>query len=472
LARFIPTDGTVQGHTFHKPADEDWVAFQAIAGTRYLILGQIPANSPADLVLVPYNRCGGLPEPGQDYTFSNGVRLEFTAQVNGPVYLKLLNHSPSVYGAHVAYSLSVRAQSDDPISGALVIVAGRLHEGDPLQNHIHHVSDAIYNLFLAHGYTADRIYYLATDLSLAGVDTLATNDSLEAAITAWAPALVGPDRAFTLYMVDHGTYDRVYLDGPRGQWVTPEQVDGWLAELEEARPGVKVNVVVEACYAGSFIDLPERLSRAGRVVVASTGAQNVAYASSRGAIFSDYFLEALGQGQSLYGGFQSARWAVQAAYPDQTPWLDDNGNGIANEASDGQEAQRRGFNYRGTLAGDPWPPYIAQVVGPTTIQAGQGAIRANVLDNESVRRVWIEVYPPSYRPPQPGEELVSPTLPGAVLQDQGGGWYGVTYTGFTERGMYRVVVYAEDNDGLEAQPVAVEVSTVHRIFVPVIMAWR
>ncbi len=208
------------------------------------------------------------------------------------------------------------------------------------------------------------------------------------------------------------------------------------------------------------------------MVVASTGAQNVAYASSRGAIFSDYLLEALGQGQSLYGGFQSARWAVQAPYPDQTPWLDDNGNGIPNEASDGQEAQRRGFNYRGTLAGDPWPPYIAQVVGPAIIQAGQGAIRANVLDNESVRRVWIEVYSPSYRLPQPGEELVSPTLPGAVLQDQGGGWYGVTYTGFTERGTYRVVMYAEDSDGLEARPVAMQVQTGWRAFLPMLLKER
>jgi hypothetical protein len=56
-----------------------------------------------------------------------------------------------------------------------------------------------------------------------------------------------------------------------------------------------------------------------------------------------------------------------------------------------------------------------------------------------------------------------------VLQDQGGGWYGVTYTGFTERGMYRVVVYAENNDGLEAQPVAVEVRNGFLAYLPVLI---
>ena len=50
--------------------------------------------------------------------------------------------------------------------GALILVAGKLREGDPLQAHIHNVTDRINRLFLGHGYTADRIYYLATDPAL------------------------------------------------------------------------------------------------------------------------------------------------------------------------------------------------------------------------------------------------------------------------------------------------------------------
>jgi hypothetical protein len=269
--------------------------------------------------------------------------------------------------------------------------------------------------------------------------------------------------------VDHGIYDRVYLDRPGGQWVTPQQIDEWLTQLETACPGVKVNVIIEACYSGSFIDLAQTVSRPGRVVIASTGAMNLAWASENGALFSDHFLSALEQNQSLFGSFQSARWAVQSSQPFQTPWLDDDGDGIPNEWDEGQEAQRRGFAYAGTLEGEEWPPYIVQASGPVSVTQGRGVIRANVLDDEHVQRVWTVIYAPSYRPPETGEELVSEALPTIVLLNQGSGWYAATYTGFDEIGVYRVVVYAEDDGGLEAQPVAVEARTGWQVFLPVVL---
>lgn len=470
LARFIPADGTVQNHTFHQPADQDWVAFQAIAGQRYLILGDVPAGSPADLVLVPYRACDAVPDPGQDYTFSPGVRLQFQAQATGPVYLKWMNHSPSVAGPHVRYAVSVRTLRETAEPGVLILVAGRIRENDPLQPRIYAVTDAVRRLFLAHGYTEERIFYLAPDFR-PGVDATASAANLRAAIVTWARERVGPGQPLSLYLMDHGAQDRFYLDRPRGESVTPADLDAWLAQLETARPGVPVNVILEACYAGSFIEPPQNISRPGRVVIASTGATNVAYASASGAVFSDHFLAALEQGESLYGSFRNANRAVQTIYLDQTPWLDDNGNGVANEATDGAEAQRRGFSYAGTLSDEKWPPYIAEVIAPATLQGGSGEIRARVLDDPEtwVRRVWIVVYPPSYRPPASSEELVTESLPGAVLQDRGGGWYGVTYTGFTERGMYRVVVHAEDSSGLQAQPVMVMVGTGPRVYLPLMI---
>lgn len=457
----------MQEHTFHSQADEDWIAFQAIAGTRYLILGQIPAGSPADLTLIPYPRCGDLPGQGQNYAFAPGVQLEWLATATSPVYLKLLNHDASVFGPHVAYHLSVRTLSDTPSStGALILVAGKLREGDPLQAHIHNVTDLIHQVFLGHGYTLDQIYYLATDPTLHGWNTLPTRADLEIAITDWAADKVGSDRPLTLYLVDHGDYDRFPLDQTRGQSVSAEELDGWLAELEAAQPGVKINVIVEACYAGSFIDLPQKISRPGRVVITSTSAQYVAYASPTGAIFSDHFVAALDRGDSLYGGFQNSTWAVRAVYPDQQPWLDDNGNGIPNEAGDGQEAQRRGFTYSGTLHDNRWPPYIAEVRSPLAITAGRGLIRARVLDDKAVKDAWIVIYPPSWTPPPAGQQLVDENSPSLPLTNEGNNWYGVTYGGFTESGAYRVVVYAQDWEGLEAQPVVVDVVTGYAVYLP------
>jgi parallel beta-helix repeat protein len=469
-ARLITTDGATQDHTFHRQADSDWIVFEAISGTTYLTSGQVPADSPADLILELYDQCAGVPLVSQDYRFSPGVRVEFKAPASGHFYLRLTNHTPAVYGPHVAYSLFVRRRSDAPTPGALVLVAGRLELYDPLQENIHHVTNAVYGLFQAHAYTDDRIFYLATDSSLPGYDAQATAANLQAAITTWAVDKVCPGRPFTLYLMDHGNHDRIYLDWPAGEAVMPAQIDAWLTDLAAACPAAEINVIVEACYSGSFIDLLQTVSKPGRVVISSTGAWNPAWASNEGADFSDPFLVALGQGESLYAGFQTARWAVASARRGQTPWLDDSGNGIANEAGDGRLAEQRGFTY-GTLDGR-WPPHIWQAHGPAAIEQGQGVIQAHVMDDHTVHRVWAVIYAPSYQPPQGGEKIVQEALPTLVLQDQGNDWYAATYTGFDEVGLYRVVVYAEDNDRLEARPVAVEMRTGWRTFLPVLLKER
>ncbi len=471
LPRFILTDGTAQQHSFHKAADIDWVAFNATAGVTYLITGDVPGDSPANLAVIPYRTCAE-PLSGQNYAYSPGVRLQFQAALSGPIYLKLINDPPSVYGPNVTYRVSVRAMTPATHRGALVLVAGRLNEDDPVQGNIDNVANAAYRLFLDHGYTADDIQYLATDLSLSGVDTLVSGDSLRAALTVWARDRVSAERPLTLFIVDHGSYDRVYLDGPRGELATPAQLDEWLGQLEAAQPGVKINVIIEACLSGSFIDLPAKLSGPGRVIITSADARNNAYVSEHGARFSDNFINALGLNSSLYDSFQAARWAVKVATGDaQTPWLDDNGNGVPNEAADGQEAQRRGFSYTGTLAGEEWPPYIVEAGGPSSLQNGSGILRAKVLDNptDGVRRVWAVIYPPSYQPPPPSSGLVHETLPTIVLLDQGGGWYGAAYTGFTERGAYRAVIFAEDGEGLEARPVSISISTGQQVHLPLVL---
>ena len=478
-ARPVLTDGTVQVHTFHQQADADWVTFDAISGTTYLIEAQVPADSPADVALALYDGCDGPPQDGQDHAFSPGVRLEFQAPADGPLYLKLLNHDPAVYGPDVAYHLSARALDDAPTPGAVVLVAGKLRDSDRLQPNIHYVTNAVYRLFLAHGYDGDRIHYLATDVTLdpdndgtPDVDGLPTPENLQQAITAWAAGKVGPERAFTLYLMDHGDYDRFYLNGST-QTVSPDDLNGWLATLEAAAPGVRVNVIVEACHSGSFIDsassthLIQTVSGPGRVVITSTGAWNPAYASQDGAAFSDPFVQALGSGMSLYNSFQEARWAVQAAHPAQTPWLDDDGDGRHDAGEDGREAAQRGFAYPGML-GEGWPPYVvwAEI---KEVQGGQGVIEAEVRDDAAVSKVWAVVYPPSYQPPAPGEteELVLESLETETLSDKDGdGVYRGVHDGFDEAGAYRVVVYAVDGGGLVGRPKGAEV---HRLYLPLVL---
>ena len=114
----------------------------------------------------------------------------------------------------------------------MILVAGRLRASDPLQSNIHAVTNAAYQFFMTVGYTATRIYYLATDSALPGYDSSATVQHLQTAITTWALDKVDADHPLTLYLVDHGDYDKLYLDALNGQWVTPQQLDDWLDQLE------------------------------------------------------------------------------------------------------------------------------------------------------------------------------------------------------------------------------------------------
>jgi len=439
-----------------------------------------PFDSLADVILQIYAACGSVQRPPDDPGFSPDIRVQFTAPTSGAYHLYLGNNNNRI-GPQATYRLSVRALSRDPQPGALILVAGRLRYPDSLQQNIYYVTNTVYRLFLAHSYTAERIYYLAPEAvdandppdGLSDVDELVSRDSLERAITQWALDKVGPERALTLYLMDHGARDLFYLNF-QTQTVSPSDLDQWLTRLEQQIPGLKVNVILDACFSGSFINGAQRLSRPGRVIVTSTDADTRSFASSRGEIFGDAFLEALGRGMSLYTSFDEARGIVRRLRPAQSPWLDDNGDGRA-DATDGVEAQQRGFAFAGTFENyEQYPPYIRwATIGPLAHETAE--IQAQVQDDGGVAgvvSVWAVVYKPSYAPPsQTGSDLIWESLPTVQLQAVPGqaGRYSALYDRFTEMGVYRLVVQAVDTQGLQSRPVEVLIRTNWPVFLPLIV---
>lgn len=466
-ARSLSPDGIPQRHTFHVSADEDWVVFDGVAGRIYRIEAQLPPDSRADVVLELYDACAGNTVDNFDKPFTPGVRLDFAAPTTGPIYLRLFNNDASVFGPSVGYDLSVRPLRADPEVGAAILVAGRLKYGDSLQPNIRSVIERVYTLFVDHKYTNDELMVIATDSSLPGYDRSATLANLEWAITQWAPEHLSPGDPFTIYMMSHGIENTFYLDGPNNQLVTPALLDSWLDQLQAAVPGLKVNLIIEACQSGSFIFNTQRLVGPGRVIITSAGRNNDAYASADGAYFSDYFIVAL-YGSHIYSSFLQAKENVQKQNSIQTPQLEGNGNGVPNEDGDYVIASLRGFGFPGTF-GDPWPPYIAQAEGPTAITNRRGIVRAEVRDDSSVRTVWAVVYPPSYQPPATSGQLVPEPLTKILFSRQNDGWYAGEYTGFDEAGTYRIVIQATDNKDLSARPVVVEMQNGGRVFLPAVM---
>ena len=93
-------------------------------------------------------------------------------------------------------------------------------------------------------------------------------------------------------------------------------------------------------------------------------------------------------------------------------------DGLPPELAGGIAAAQRGCVYANAVV-EQWPPYIAAVNGPESIENGSGKISARVLDDGSLEHVWAVVYPPSYQQASDREELVQEVLPTIDLAAQG-----------------------------------------------------
>jgi hypothetical protein len=463
----MDVNGALQEHTFHVAGDTDWVRFEASQNTPYRIEVQVPINSPADVNLSLYPACDLGPTDEFKESFTPGVRLDFTPPTSGWVYLRLSDNDPSVAGSEAGYQLSVRELQPDAQNGAVVLLAGRLKVQDVLQPNIHYVTNTAYNLYKQLGYSDEEIEYLAVDPALPGSDQGATVANLQEAITTWAVDKVGAEQPLIIYLMDHGDVDQLFVDEVNQQHISPEELDAWLDQLEAAVPNIKITVIIEACYSGSFIDGFQSISKPGRVIITSTNAQSVAFASANGARFSDQFLASLSQGYGICMSFRNAQDAVQQISTLQQPWIDANGNQVPNDASDCEAADQQ-VSASGTLPEDSWAPYIVMAEGPVEITNQIGTISAQVRDNESVARVWAVIYPPSYAPPSSGQELVPEDLPSIDLVAEGNEMYSAEYTHFEEQGSYRIGVYAQDESGLLTGPYMLDVHNGQAIFLPIV----
>jgi hypothetical protein len=273
-------------------------------------------------------------------------------------------------------------------------------------------------------------------------------------------------------MIDHGAPGLFYIDELSGQRVTPTELNQWLTTLEDAVPNIKVNVIIEACQSGSFLGRTSGISKDNRVIITSTTAEHDAKASKEGAYFSDHLLTWLHQGYNLSVAFEEARTVATKVFSLQKPQIDSNGNGVPNEFSDGALAAKRSFAYANTLSSDDWPPHIFSVTAPAVIEGFQGRIEADIRDNLKVRQVLAVVYPPDYVPPVTGQVLQAEELPTFLLSPTGeDNRYAGVITGLIQPGAYRILIHAEDNQGLQAHPKEIEIeigSTQSQIFLPLI----
>jgi hypothetical protein len=135
---------------------------------------------------------------------------------------------------------------------------------------------------------------------------------------------------------------------------------------------------------------------------------------------------------------------------DQTPWLDDNGDGLSSPTDGTYAADRYVASFFGGLMPD------IQIV-TLTVQSGVGTLTALVQrGDDEIDTVWAAVYAPSFH--EPTITTLELGVPLIALQpdlDQEGR-YSTSYNGFGESGIYKVVLYARDTAGNQALPKLVQ----------------
>ena len=467
----LQVNGAVQAHTFHQPDDEDWAWFDVVAGTTY-VLQTTQAGPDADTVLELHDVCDH-PILTDTNAFGHDARLVFTAPSDDAYYVCVTNQDGNVYGEGTDYGLSVRTYHPN---GLAVVVAGH-NDAWQLQSNIDYAADQAYLMLLKVGFPKANVRYLGPNPNR-DVDGNHQNDDIVAtatitnvryAIQDWPReqglALGVP---FYLYLIDHGHYDQFLAHG-NAQKVTAALLDLWLSNLEATTGADQVTVVIDACKSGSFIDVtgagPAEISGHNRVIVASTTSQANAYPSERGALFSDVLWTALGDNQDVWSAYQAVKAAVDARGLMQTPWLDDNGDAVA-DGRDGALARGRGL--AGVLGGSE--PVIDWLAVEQVSESGAATVRAQVRDDFNVEEVYVEVYPPGYEEPEagPGEtpELGVPTM---TLALAGGNLYTATLTGLSTPGCYQVVGYGIDDEGNWAQPVVAATRSGRAVYLPLVV---
>ncbi|MEM7129847.1 MAG: trypsin-like serine protease [Chloroflexota bacterium] len=106
-AQPIEPNSTEQSHTFHDPGDKDWLQFEALAGTTYLIKTS-NLRGDADTIIALYESDGTtLIEENDDASDGRTSLIEWTASSQGTYYILVRNYSDDRGDADIGYDIEL-----------------------------------------------------------------------------------------------------------------------------------------------------------------------------------------------------------------------------------------------------------------------------------------------------------------------------------------------------------------------------
>jgi len=334
------------------------------------------------------------------------------------------------------------------VSKAIVVVGGDVR--DSLYTTFGGLAAYAYWVLRTEGLSRDCIRFLSSATGLDvdddgyddvyGAPTLAL---LESSITQWA---TGTDRLL-VYFIDHGRRGSFRVNAT--EYLDASVYAGWLNALQAGGTGPQVTTIIDTCEAGSFVGelaLTKEARKAGaqRITMTSSGVGAVEglalFDTTQYLSFSLSFWQEIFNGSTYGQAFDNAKVSISAINPLQVPQIDDDGDGVPNEANDGllADSARPGADFAlpssGVFIGD---------VAPTQVVSTSSATLwlSDVVADFPVEEAGALVVPPNY---QLSSQACDDEQPVTGLDwvdfsynEARGRWQG-TYSKLNEGGLYRV----------------------------------
>ena len=325
---------------------------------------------------------------------------------------------------------------------AIIVAGGGPYEGNNLWKATKMVADKAYQALCYQGYTADSVYYISAE-NAGHIDADATNNSLQYAIKTWAQDADD----LLIYMVDHGG-DGTFVMGEYENLLATD-LDNWLNTLQQTSQ-VKVTLVYDACQSGSFLFYLKPPEGKERILIATTNEDEPALFADGGTVsFSWYFWTHILSGDTFYDSFIYAKNGITFSC-EQYALLEAVWDGNANQKNDKDMARAIRIGNEIRTAGSL--PRITGISPPQTLNVETSALiyAEGVLDETGISRVWAVITPPGYSSGSPDNPITD--LPVLELTLNGNNRYEGTYHNFTEPGIYKITILAENNTGSHSLP--------------------
>ncbi len=352
------------------------------------------------------------------------------------------------------------------IGKAIIIAGSGAHRHNTLFPLTKEICNGIYKLLSKRGFSNSDIFYL-NPVTWEDIDGDGRDDhvvdygtvdegTLEKAFEEVKKA-IAPGEQFVFYFNGHGGKGgRLKLNGT--DWMAANRLSALIDGLPEEN--VKI-IIIDACYSGAFLNI---LKGKNRVILTSSDDVSASW-NIQGQSFTQFLLEKLRRGLDIFTAFKSAEERMKSderLFRGNSPWLDDNGDGVFSASIDGAFAKTLALGTIGIAASEP--PVITTVhpvLEVAKADACSKAIWVKAVSGEEggVQNVTAVVIPPGfsnqYDEDAPGSEIISDrtSLGYNPVQDR---WEAV-YDGFKEAGVWEIYYTAVGKGGERSDVVKSEV---------------